>query len=131
MRVERLLMIAVFTLLVFQMFVGLATAHHSTAGMDRSKEVSLRGVIAEYVWRNPHVLVIWDVKDPSGKVVRWTGQLSSPTTMIQDGMSRTSLKIGDEVVITVNASKAGDPLCVINTIKTTDGKTVLGRTAID
>src|SRR5437867_1519814 len=98
-------------------FVGLATAHHSTAGMDRSKQLSLRGTIAEYVWRNPHVLVIWDVKDANGKVVRWTGQLSSPTTMIQDGMSRSSLKIGDEVIVTANASKAGDPLCVINTIK--------------
>ncbi len=127
MRVERLLIIAVCTLLVFPMFVSLASAHHSTAGMDSKKELSLRGVVAEYVWRNPHVIVMWDVKDETGQVVRWVGQLSSPTTMIQSGMTRNSLKIGDEVVIGVNPSKTGEPQCVIRTIKDAAGKVILQR----
>jgi Family of unknown function (DUF6152) len=127
MRVARLLNIGVCTLVVFPMLVSLASAHHSTAGMDNKTELSLRGVVVQYVWRNPHVVVQWDVKDETGKVVRWTGQLSSPTTMMQAGMNRESLKIGDEVVIGVNPSKTGEPQCVIRTIKDAAGKVILSR----
>jgi len=109
------------------MLVSRASAHHSTAGMDNKTELALRGVVAQYVWRNPHVIVQWDVKDETGKVVRWTGQLSSPTTMMQAGMNREALKIGDEVIIGVNPSKTGEPQCVIRTIKDAAGKVILSR----
>ncbi len=111
------------------MFVDLASAHHSVAGYDSKKEVTLRGVIVEYNWRNPHVFVIWNVKDDSGKVIQWTGELSSPTTMMQLGMSRNSLKSGDEVLVTANPSKTGNPLGVIRKIITPDGKIIVDKVA--
>jgi len=127
LRVERLVAVLVFTMMVFPMFVDLASAHHSVAGYDSKKEVTLRGVIVEYNWRNPHVFVIWNVKDDSGKVIQWTGELSSPTTMMQLGMSRNSLKSGDEVLVTANPSKTGNPLGVIRKIITPDGKIIVDK----
>ena len=52
-RVQRLWAIVAFTVMVFLMFGGLVSAHHSVAGYDSKKEISLRGVIVEYNWRNP------------------------------------------------------------------------------
>ena len=126
MRVERLLTFVVFTLMVFPMFGGLAVAHHSVAGMD-TKVITLRGVVVEYNWRNPHVFVVIDVKDENGKVLQWSGELSSPTTMMQAGMNRNSLKPGQEVIFTANPSKTGNPLGVIRTITSADGKVILDK----
>ena len=116
-----------FTLLMFAMFAGLVSAHHSVAGYDTQKEVTLKGTVVEYNWRNPHVFVVWNVKDESGKVVQWIGEMNSPTSMIQVGMSRSSLKAGDEIVLVVNPSKTGNPLAVIRKINMADGKLVVDR----
>ena len=55
------------------MLGGVASAHHSMAGYDSNKQITLQGVVSEYTWRNPHVWVVWSVKDDAGKVVQWTG----------------------------------------------------------
>ena len=125
MRVLRLSATVMFSLLLYGMFGGLVSAHHSTAGYDLKKQITLRGVVVEYRWRNPHVYIVWDVKDESGTVVRWTGCLSSVTTMMQDGMSKNSLKMGDEIILTVNPLKNGNPLATILKISTVDGKPIL------
>ena len=114
-------------LMVFPMFGGVVSAHHSVAGYDTQKEVTLRGTIVEYNWRNPHVFVVWSVKDENGKVVQWTGEMNSPTSMIQVGMSKSSLKPGDEVILVVNPSKTGNPLSIIRKINMADGKLVVDR----
>ena len=45
-----------------------ASAHHSRAGYDQAKDklTTLNGVIAEVIWRNPHVYLTWDSKDEKG-----------------------------------------------------------------
>ena len=126
MRVQRVSAIAVFAVMVFPMFGGLVSAHHSVAGYD-TKQIELRGVVAEYIWRNPHVVVVWNVKDSSGKVVQWSGEMNSPTSMISVGMNRTSLKVGDEIIVTGNPSRSGNPLAVIQKIVTADGKLIIDR----
>ena len=127
MRVGRLSAIVVFTLIVFAMFGGMVSAHHSVAGYDNKKEVTLRGTVVEFVWRNPHVVVVWDVKDETGKVVQWSGEMNSPTSMIQVGMNRNSLKKGDEIIVVGNPSKTSTPLSVIRKITMADGKLVVDR----
>ena len=70
------------------------------------KLVTNNGVVSNVIWRNPHVFVIWDVKDGSGSVVKWTGELSSPTTMISEGMARDTFKAGDPITATFMPAKA-------------------------
>src|SRR4051812_48667437 len=79
-------------------FVGVVSAHHGRAGY--TKEASaIKGTVTTLEWKNPHVFVNFDVKDDKGNVVHWIGELSSPTTMLAAGMSRTSLKAGDEIEV--------------------------------
>ena len=127
MRSERFLVIVVLTIMVVSLSGSVVWAHHSVAGYDTQKEVVLRGVVKEFNWRNPHVYVVWEVKDPGGKVVEWAAEMNSPTSMIQVGMNRTSLKPGDEVVITVNPSKTSNPLGIVRKITTADGRLIVDR----
>ena len=127
MRLERFLAIVVLATVVVSLSGGVLSAHHSVAGYDTQKEVVLHGVIKEFNWRNPHVYVVWEVKDASGKVVEWAGEMNSPTSMIQVGMNRNSLKAGDEVVITVNPSRTNNPLGIIRKITMADGKLIVDR----
>jgi hypothetical protein len=114
-------------MVVVPLWSSLLWAHHSVAGYDTQKEVALRGVVKEFNWRNPHVYVVWDVKDADGKVVEWAAEMNSPTSMIQVGMNRNSLKPGDEVIITVNPSRTSNPLGIVRKITTADGKLIVDR----
>ena len=126
---KRVFALVVFALIaVFPFCNGMLFAHHSKAHYESDdKEKTLKGVVVEYQWRNPHVYVVWDVKDDTGKVVRWTGELSSVTTSIADGLTKNSLKPGDEVTILAVGSKTGVPESLIHKI-TKDGKVVLDLT---
>lgn len=105
----------------------LASAHHSRAGYDSAagKLVTNNGVVSNVIWRNPHVFVIWDVKDSSGSVVKWTGELSSPNTMISEGMSRETFTAGDPITATFMPAKAGTPHGLLIKVVRPDGKVVI------
>lgn len=99
-------------------------AHHSTAAYQTSVVVQ-KGTVTDYIWRNPHVLVDWTVKDDSGKVVQWQGEMASITSVIADGLTKDSLKPGQDVIMTVLPAKSGEPRAIIAAIKLADGTTVL------
>ncbi|SRR5712691_1598604 len=84
-----------------------AWAHHSFSSVfDADKPVEVHGVLAEIRLQNPHSWFYVDVTDPSGKVVRWAFEGSTPTSLIRSGFKPSSLKVGDEV--TVKGSHARD-----------------------
>jgi hypothetical protein len=103
------------------------SAHHSRAGYDQAKDklTTLNGVVAEVIWRNPHVYLTWDSKDEKGTVVRWTGEFSSPATMLSEGLSRDTFKPGDALTFTFMPTKAGTPQGLVIRIVRPDGKVVI------
>jgi hypothetical protein len=106
---------------------ALVSAHHSRAGYDQAKDklTTLNGVVAEVIWRNPHVYLTWDAKDEKGTVVRWTGEFSSPATMLSEGLSRDTFKPGDPLTFTFMPTKAGTPQGLVIKIVRPDGKVVI------
>jgi hypothetical protein len=93
-----------------------AVAHHSTTYYSLEPKV-IQGTVVEFRWRNPHAVVVWDTKDDAGKAVRWAGELSSVTTLMGDGLTKDSLKTGDEIIFSVRPSKAGTPAALIQSMK--------------
>lgn len=112
-------------LVVLPMWNQPAQAHHSTAAFENNV-TDMRGTVVEYIWRNPHVTVIWDVKGDDGKVVRWSGQLASVESVMADGLTKDTLKPGEEVIMSVKAAKSGAPVSVIAQIRHADGSMILG-----
>ena len=80
-------------------------AHHGTASFDTTKTLMLKGVVTEYVWSNPHVLVKMDVKDDSGNVRPWVVEAWNPVTQTARGWTRNSFKPGDEVTAEITPAK--------------------------
>src|SRR5262249_1174041 len=110
---------------LFMMWSGALSAHHSMAGYDDTKKITLTGVVSEYRWRNPHVWVVWDVKDESGKIVQWAGELPAINTDLALGMTKNSLKVGDEIAVTINPSRLGTPDGRVWKIVKNDGTVVM------
>ena len=110
-------------LVVSLALAGVVLAHHGRAGYANEIQ-TVKGTVADVQWKNPHVFIGFDVKDDKGNVVHWLAELSSPSTMLAAGMSRTTLKTGDEVVI---KGKLGvdSPIVLVDSI-TRDGKPVVG-----
>src|SRR5262245_50238499 len=114
--------------IVFLMLGAVVSAHHSAAHYSR-EAMTTRGVVVEYKWRNPHVYVVWEVKDSSGKTTHWVGELSSVTTMIADGMTKDSLKAGDEIeVVACPSMNPGSTEAWVRSIRKADKALVVDST---
>ena len=111
---------------VLTLFAGVLSAHHGRAGYDtKGQGITLRGVVTEYKWINPHVFLNWNVKNEKGEVVEWTGEFSSPTTMISEGMGKNTFKAGDEIIATVIPAKGNVPHGLFLKITRPDGQVVV------
>jgi hypothetical protein len=100
-------------------------AHHGNAAWAAT-EVTLKGTVVDFVWRNPHVLLVWTSKDDTGKTVQWTGEVGSPESMMaDDGWTKQTFKPGEELILVLRAAKSGVPNGVIDQIKRADGSVVM------
>ena len=61
--------IALAGLLVFS--ASLFAHHGSRVSYDLTKQVTMKGVVTEYQYQNPHIYIMYDVKDESGSVAHW------------------------------------------------------------
>ena len=57
--------------------LGTTLAHHSTAEFDYSKEMTIKGVVKEIQWTNPHSYIQVLVDGPSGETVQWSVEIGS------------------------------------------------------
>ena len=97
-------------------------AHHSTAPYDLEHGTSLRGVVTQYEWRNPHTLIQLDVTNSAGKVEHWTVETESLIVLTRLGWTKDSLKPGD-VMTTIGArAKDGKFMLRCNTVELPNGK---------
>jgi Family of unknown function (DUF6152) len=115
---------ALVLVIVFTLLGSAALAHHGRAGYS-NEITTVKGTVTEVQWKNPHVFIAFDVKDNNGNVVHWLAELSSPATMLAAGMSRTTLKSGDEIVIKGKTGLEGAPFTLVDSI-TKDGKAIVG-----
>ena len=109
---------SLFLAVAFLLVAMSAFAHHGTgASYDQNKLVTLTGTVTEFVFSNPHAQLFFDVKDNSGAVVHWGAELQSPGNLRRAGWSKTTFKPGDQVTLSVNPSKAGTPVGVLDRAK--------------
>jgi hypothetical protein len=81
-------------------------AHHSfSAEYNANDQLTLVGTITKVEWTNPHTWFFIDVKDPQGAVVNWAIEGGAPTVLYREGWKPTSLKVGDEITVTIALAK--------------------------
>jgi Family of unknown function (DUF6152) len=99
-------------------------AHHGNAAFDVGKKVVLKGTVTEWVWANPHCWLKFDVKDDSGNVVHWVAETNNLADMIERGWSMRSFKAGDQVTVTVEPVKNGNPAGRVLEVVLPNGQTL-------
>ena len=97
-------------------------AHHGNAAYNEAKLITVKATVTEWVWANPHCFLKFDAKDDSGNVVHWTAETSNPPDMIGHGWSKSMLKPGDQLTVTMLTVKNGQPIGRIRQITVADGR---------
>lgn len=101
-------------------------AHHSGAGVDRTKTITVSGIVKEFRWTNPHSWIDLEVADPEGTAV-WSIEMNPPPFLIRAGWRSTTLKPGDKVSVTLNPIRTGEPGGIFVSVTLADGQVLGGR----
>ena len=101
-----------------------AFAHHSIAMFDFTKEVELHGVVKEFKYTNPHSWLIITVTNDDGTTTDWGFEAEGPSTLMRNGISRSSLPIGMEVTVRGRPMKDGRPAASWIDVTLPDGTVV-------
>ena len=113
------------TALIVALMVAPALAHHSAiAEYDLEKPVKVAGAVTRVEWSNPHIWFYVDVKNPDGSVTNWGFSGGAPGVLQRRGISRTSMKIGDQVVVQGFRAKDGSFNGSGDTVTFSDGRRV-------
>jgi hypothetical protein len=95
--------------LMVALFVGAASAHHSSAGIDRTKSVTIVGTLKQFSWTNPHSWMEIEVPNDKGGVDAWSVEMTSPAVLVRAGWKSNSVKPGEKVTVVVRPFRNGDP----------------------
>ena len=100
-------------------------AHHSVkAEHDTSKIVSIRGTVTKVEFMNPHGHFYLDVLEPDGKVTNQAFEFGPPNSLRRLGVTRDSLKEGDQISVDAYASKNGGKFASARMLTWPDGRTL-------
>jgi hypothetical protein len=85
-------------------------AHHGTGvAYETEKTVTVKGVVTEWIWANPHCGLLFDVTDDKGNVEHWGAELGNPHQESGAGFAKDTFKPGDKITVTGHPAKSGAP----------------------
>jgi hypothetical protein len=85
-------------------------AHHGTGvAYETEKTVTVKGVVTEWIWANPHCGLLFDATDEKGTVVHWGAELGNPHQESGAGFTKDIFKPGDKITVTGHPAKSGAP----------------------
>ena len=83
-----------------------AYAHHSFASTyDETKKIQVEGKLVQFLFRNPHSFVHVMAPDENGVMQRWAIEWGGAGQLGGQGVTRQTLKPGDNVLITGNPGR--------------------------
>lgn len=113
-------------LLLSTMAITSATAHHSTAEFDYTKQQTIKGTVKEVQWTNPHSFIQLLVPGKGKEPVEWAVEIGSPSINIAMGWKKTSVKPGDVVTMLISPARNGSPLGTLRKLTFEDGRELVG-----
>ena len=87
------LMTATVLALVFSIAIPLS-AHHSWP-VNMSQLVTVKGMVMDFAWENPHPMITLEVKSDDGKVEKWLVGGPAINRMEANGWTKSTVKPGD------------------------------------
>ncbi len=106
-----------------------ATAHHSTAEFDYTRQLTIKGTVKEVQWTNPHSYIQLIADGEQGEKVQWSVEFGSPSLNVHMGWRKDSVKVGDAVTMNLSPARNGKPYGTLRVITLPDGKQLEGVAA--
>jgi len=123
--VNNKLLVAFLASFAFLIVSAPLSAHHGNAAYDMSKEVTMTGVVTDWIVANPHSFLKFDVTDDKGNVVHWLAESGAPNASLPRlRLGKDALKAGDKITITLIAAKNGQPVGRFHKLVLPDGRIV-------
>ena len=104
-----------------------AFAHHGLAAYDMSQSVTIKGVVTDFSFINPHAAIYLDVKDDKGNTEKWMVEADSPNNLARAGWTRNTIKPGQEISVVGNQMRDGSKIIRLQKIILSDGKDLKPR----
>lgn len=101
-----------------------AQAHHSFAMFDKEAETVATGTIVRWAFNNPHSWLYVNIKNDDGSETLWSFEGSSPTSLIQRGVTGNTFKPGETVQVLYCPLRDGRPGGGLGWAKLADGNFV-------
>ena len=96
-----------------------ASAHHSFAMFDKTKEVELKGAtVKDWQWTSPHTWLFVVAADGT----KYSIEGGNPGLMRREGCCMGSLAPGDKITVSRSPLRSGDKGGSVNAVMLKDGK---------
>jgi hypothetical protein len=106
-----------------------AFGHHSAAGIDRTKTVTVEGTVKEFKWANPHSWLDVEVPNSKGGKDLWSFEMNPPAYLVRSGWKASSIKVGDKVKVVGRPFMNGDPGGIFVSVTLPGGQTLAAGAA--
>ena len=103
-------------LLVLPALMTPAAAHHSVLAFDNGRGVTLRGVVANLHWADPHTYLAIAVRRRNGGEDRWRIESESAIVLRRLGWTPEMIGAGTPVVIAGAAARDGTRVLRCDTV---------------
>lgn len=91
------------------LLAAVAEAHHSFAMFDRNTEIVKSGTVVRWAFNNPHTWLYLNIRNADGTDTLWSFEGSSPTGLIQRGITGDTFKPGATVTFMYCPLRDGRP----------------------
>jgi Family of unknown function (DUF6152) len=115
----RMTMMAAFAALVLPVLP--AFGHHSNSAYQVDKIITLKGVVKDWRWSNPHTWLFLVVKDENGREQEWALEGRAPGILGRAGWDPKVLQPGETVTVYASPAKAGGNRGIIARVTKADG----------
>src|SRR5215469_10995762 len=114
----------------FLMYVATpAGAHHSGAMFEPEKTITIKGVVKEFEYTNPHSWLWVTVTNDDQTMTDWGFEAEGPSTLFRAGIKKGDLKPGDKVTVTGRPMRDGRPAAAWVNVIREDGRVLQPRAA--
>jgi hypothetical protein len=88
---------------------GVAQAHHSIAAVyDSSRRVTVEGRVTEFLFVNPHPVLVIDAAKEGAEPLSWRLELDNRSELAAIGIDAGTFKPGDRIIATGSAGRNTD-----------------------
>jgi hypothetical protein len=99
-----------------------ASAHHSVAPFDMTKQIFMHGTVEKWQWTNPHAWLYVRVENADGTQEVWGFEAGSTGMLARSGWNAADMKPGDKVTVGASPDRSGSHIGLLNQVELASGR---------